>query len=134
MVGKVLLGPGIQSVVGDQVAAIQLCKARDGGDEIVVADNEAFVRWTSCGINGSQQDTRGVTAVLGLTAAQIFKMEEGFELVVESGDFRGGYAACKRQDQPVDLDLGRGKSGVSRGMQVQGPEAIGGIGAGRKSQ
>ena len=122
VVGKVLLSPGIQFVVGDQVAAFKLCKVRDGGEEIVVADNEDFVRGTSGGINGSQQDTRGVTAVLGLTAAQIFKMEEGFELVVESGDFRGGYAACKRQDQPVDLDLGRGKSGVARGLQLQSPE------------
>jgi hypothetical protein len=61
-------------------------------------------------------------------------MEEGFELVVESGDFRSGYAGRKRQDQSIGLDLGRRKSGVSRSMQVRGPEAIISVGAGRESQ
>src|SRR5258707_254749 len=75
VVGKVLLRPRIQVVVGDQIAAFQLRKMRDGGEEIVVADNEDFVGRTGGGIDGSQQDTRGVTAVPGLTTAQIFKME-----------------------------------------------------------
>src|SRR6266403_1900547 len=134
VVGKVLLSPRIQVVAGDQVAAFELCKVRDGGEEIVVADNEDFVGRTGGGIDGSQKDTRCVTAVAGFTTAQIFKMEEGFELVVESGDFRGGYAGRKRQDYSIALNLGRGKSGVSRGMQVQGPEAIIGVGAGGESQ
>ncbi|PYU56909.1 MAG: hypothetical protein DMG56_23195, partial [Acidobacteria bacterium] len=76
----------------------------------------------------------GVTALLGLAAAQIFKMEKGFELVVESGDAGGGDAGRKRQDQPIALNLGPRKNGFSRSRQVQGPQAIVGVGAGRKGQ
>ncbi len=92
VVGKVLLRPCIQVVVGDEVSAFELSKVRDGGEKIIVADHEDFVGRPGSGIDGSQQDTRGITTVPGFTPAEIFKIEEGFELVMESGDFRGNYA------------------------------------------
>ncbi len=61
-------------------------------------------------------------------------MEEGFELVVKSGDFRGGDAGCERQNELVPLDFRCRKSGVSRSLQVEGPEAVVGVGAGRECQ
>ena len=134
VVGKVLLGPRIQVVMLDQVAALELRKARDGGEQIVVADDENLVGRTLGGIEGGQQDARGIVAIAGFAAAQILKMQEGFELVVKRGDFGGGYAGRKRQSQPVALEFGRRKSGISRGFQVQRPEAVVGVGAGRERQ
>jgi len=109
-------------------------EARDRCEQIVVADNENFVGRAGGRIEGRQQDARGVIAAAGFAAAQIFKMEEGLELVVKSGDFSGGDAGRKRQNELVALDFRRGKNGVSRGLQVQRPEAIVSVGAGGESQ
>ena len=61
-------------------------------------------------------------------------MQEGFELIVERGDLGRGYPGSKRQDQPIPLEFGGGKSGISRSVQVQRPEAIVGVGAGCERQ
>ena len=122
VVGKVFLRPGIQVVAGNEVAALELREVGHGGEQIVIAHNEDFVGWTGGGIDGSEQDARRIIASPGFPSTQIFKMEEGFELVVESSDFRGGYARRERQNQAMALNLGRGKSGVTRGRQVQSPE------------
>src|SRR5229473_252382 len=66
VVGKVLFRPGIQLVAGDQIAAFELSKVRDGGEQIVVADNEDFVGRTCDGIDGRQQDARGVISAAAM--------------------------------------------------------------------
>jgi len=49
---KVLLRPRIQIVMLDQVAAFELGKARDSGEQVVVTDDEDLVDWPLGGIEG----------------------------------------------------------------------------------
>src|SRR6266478_2400242 len=134
VVGEVFFGPSIQVVAGNKVAAFELRKVGHGGKQIVIAHNEDFVGWAFGGIYGREQDARRIVALSGFPSAQIFKMEEGFELVMKGGDFRGSYARRERQNQLMALNLGRGKSGVARGLELQGPEQTAEIGKGRDGQ
>ena len=82
---EILLGPGDKFVVRDEAVRFHAIEARNGGELIVFDEEENLVRGVLAGVTGCQKDFRSLVRV---AAAEIFIAKEGFQLVVELGDFR----------------------------------------------
>src|SRR5258707_1090184 len=101
--------------------AFHFAEARDGCEQIVFDDDENLVRRAACRMSAREQYLRGAVS---FPAAQIFKMQEGFELIVECGYFRGSDIRRKRQNQPIPFHCEGGETRLQRDAELPWPDAI----------
>jgi len=104
-------------------------ETRQGGELIVFDEEENFVVRVFAGAADGKKDVGGVAWI---ATAEILEAEEGFELVVEGGDFRRSYFVRNRKDDAAILELGHQAAVWGGGAHMARPDAIGSPGEKRK--